>query len=40
MKHEARDDDDSGREDEHISDIEGACGCVEIWEQLSEKRRS
>jgi hypothetical protein len=26
--------------DDHLSDVEDGCGCVEIWERLSEQRAS
>jgi hypothetical protein len=29
---------ESGREQDHLHDIEDGAGCTEIWEKLSEQR--
>lgn len=33
--HDDRDDD---RDDEHLEEVADGCGCVEVWEHLSEQR--
>lgn len=30
--------DEAGDEDGHLDDVEEGCGCVEVWEYLSEQR--
>ena len=30
--------DDSAPDDTHVEDVEDGCGCVEVWEHLSERR--
>lgn len=30
---------DDDRADEHLADVDDGCGCVEVWETLSEQRQ-
>ncbi|MFB6234061.1 MAG: hypothetical protein ABEH81_02630 [Halopenitus sp.] len=32
-------DPDDERLDEHLADVDDGCGCVEVWETLSEQRQ-
>jgi hypothetical protein len=32
--------DTSDRDDDHLQGIDDGCGCAEVWEALSEERRS
>ena len=32
------DDADANGATDHLSDVEEGCGCVEVWEHLSEQR--
>jgi hypothetical protein len=27
-----------GSDDEHLDDVADGCGCVEVWEHMSERR--
>jgi len=40
MNDEPASDEETQREGEHLSDIQSNCGCAEVWEHLSEQRRS
>jgi hypothetical protein len=31
-------DDTGDADDDHLSNIEDGCGCVEVWEHLSDER--
>lgn len=30
---------DDDRRDDHLADVDDGCGCVEVWETLSEQRQ-
>ncbi|WP_430504738.1 hypothetical protein [Haloparvum sp. PAK95] len=29
---------DDDRRDDHLADVDDGCGCVEVWEAMSERR--
>ena len=33
-------DDDREAADAHLADVEDGCGCVEVWEHLSQQREA
>ena len=34
----ANDDRTPHADDDHLADVQAGCGCVEVWEHLSEER--
>lgn len=40
MSDRCSEDEETNDEEAHLANLKGSCGCVEIWEHLSEQRRA